>query len=575
MALRVVDKSVFTFQTDLPPSSRHIHPSGVLHAFRTTTSADSVSAREEHTFAWITNSLYIESALSHLEKHGFDRTHGIVFIPYSTKRNWLDRYPHAAPALEANEEGKVTVYLNWRPYPNGLGELGEDGGPSAAVARAAASASENKDEENDDDDEEITPTKTKNPKKRKSMSRTLNMLQDNTFLPDPQRDELHIEIYNYLSWLHGKLADIEKKAAATALATVADMNDDDDDDAPTKPEASKILKETKGVDVAELEVVVDKLKSTFLIIPNYLIDTAEEGTEGTTTAQKGAPFLEEALTNALDKLVIAREVAGKPKRRSRKKQRQKINNPRRSHDRTPLDFDMYFQRLVQYKEKHGDTVVQKGYKDDPQLASWVRGIREKRASNLRKGIDIEEMPVGKKGLFAKTLTAERIKQLDDIGFVWSVAGPKVKWEDRFQDMMDYYEQHGKWPSQSMGSLGEWIHKQRTNYARKDKNYMKTKAPKLDAVGFEWTPRGNTRMGWEEGFKLLMEFGETNGHFNVPCPSTYDPNVDKKSDSHRLYKWVESLHGMYRSYKLGRQSGSLTDDRVVLLIKQGFVFRNDD
>lgn len=138
-----------------------------------------------------------------------------------------------------------------------------------------------------------------------------------------------------------------------------------------------------------------------------------------------------------------------------------------------------------------------------QLASWVRGIREKRASNLRKGIDIEEMPVGKKGLFSKILTAERIKQLDDIGFAWSVAGPKVKWEDRFQDMMDYYEQNGKWPSQSMGSLGEWIHKQRTNYARKDKNYMKTKAPKLDAVGFEWTPRGNTRMGWEEGFKLLV------------------------------------------------------------------------
>jgi hypothetical protein len=47
-----------------------------------------------------------------------------------------------------------------------------------------------------------------------------------------------------------------------------------------------------------------------------------------------------------------------------------------------------------------------------------------------------------------------------------------------------------------------------------------------------------------------------------------------SDVHRLYKWVESLHGMYRSHKHGRQSGSSTDDRVVLLIKQGFVFRND-
>ena len=67
----------------------------------------------------------------------------------------------------------------------------------------------------------------------------------------------------------------------------------------------------------------------------------------------------------------------------------------------------------------------------------------------------------------------------------------------------------------------------------------------------------------------MEFDRINGHFDVPTGS----EVDKKSDAHRLHKWVESLHDMYRSYKLGRQSGSLTDERVVLLIKHGFVFRN--
>ena len=32
--------------------------------------------------------------------------------------------------------------------------------------------------------------------------------------------------------------------------------------------------------------------------------------------------------------------------------------------------------------------------------------------------------------------------------------------------------------------------------------------------------------------------------------------------------------MYKSYKTGRKSGSLTNERVVLLIKNGFVFRDE-
>ena len=52
------------------------------------------------------------------------------FIPCSTNINWINKYPHASPALECNENGKVAVYLNYRPYPNGLGELGSSDGRS-------------------------------------------------------------------------------------------------------------------------------------------------------------------------------------------------------------------------------------------------------------------------------------------------------------------------------------------------------------------------------------------------------------------------------------------------------------
>ena len=181
----------------------------------------------------------------------------------------------------------------------------------------------------------------------------------------------------------------------------------------------------------------------------------------------------------------------------------------RGHYRVPGNFEEIFQKLVQYKEEHGDCLVSKNYMVDQQvssctaltntvflhgilcsiflficidthahkLANWVRGIREKKAHMIKKGIDVEEVQLGK-SILAKTLTAERIDKLNSIGFVWSVAGPKMLWEDRFRDCIEYYEMNGRWPSQSMGSLGEWVHKQRTLYTRKDVNYMKNKAPKV-------------------------------------------------------------------------------------------------
>ncbi|KAL7546550.1 hypothetical protein ACHAWF_009911 [Thalassiosira exigua] len=306
----------------------------------------------------------------------------------------------------------------------------------------------------------------------------------------------------------------------------------------------------------------------------------DKKTVGEKNDPKRLPFLEGALGDALDRLVESREKAGK-KRRSRKRRRRRSGNPNRDHDRTGTDFDDMFDRLARYKARHGDCRVTKSKtKDDAKLFHWVRNLRSHRAALRKRGIEHEEVPprAGRR-VSNKTLTVERIARLEALGFQWSVQGPKTSWEDRFRDCVEYFETNGRWPSQSMGQLGEWVHKQRTMYAKNDKAYMKAKAPLLDSVGFEWTPRGNTRMSWDKGFEMLMAFGNEHGHFDVPCPPPeFDeegkPLDGRKSDARRLYNWVESLHGMYRSYKLGRRSGSLTDERVVFLIKHGFVFRND-
>ncbi|KAL9186683.1 hypothetical protein ACHAXT_005921 [Thalassiosira profunda] len=575
---RVADASSFAFATDLPPSSRAIHPSGVLHAFRTTaTPAGCFRPRQEHAFAWIENALHIDPALAHLEAHGFDRANGITFVPYSTKRNWLECYPHAEPALECGEDGKVVVYLNQRPYPNGLGELetmaSMDEGKKSAVAEGKKEAA---------------------PKEKKRKARTsVNMLHDSALLPDAERDELHIEIYNYLSWLHAKLDRLEKKAAYAKAAKAGAAP-------PLEGESAK--RETRGrpkrVGLTELQGALDMLESAFLVVPNAKLEAAEAKTSAgagvgdvpplpeieppkrgrpkkdAPPRKTGAPLLEEVMGPTLAKLVDARESAGKKRRRagSRKRTGWQLGSvterKNKKENKGGESFDDMLGRLAAYKEAHGDCVVPKGH-EDVELANWVRGIRERRANLRKKGKEVDDQPPEGKPLLARTLIAERVQQLDALGFAWSLAPPTVSWESRFAELIEYYNEHGRWPSQARQGLGCWVHKQRQAYVRKDKKFMQNRAPKLDEVGFEWTPRGNTKMSWAEGYEKLVAFGTLNGHFDVPSNLS-----DPKSDEHRLYNWVKSLSTMYRSYKLGRQCGSLNDERILELVKIGFVFKSD-
>jgi len=413
MAFRVVEKSYFTFESDLPPQIRSLHPSGILHAFRSTSLPSSIVAqqpisnaqpqRSEHTFAWISSSLHIESAIQHLEQNGnFNRQQNIVFIPYSNKQNWINVYPHASPSMEVDGAGKVIVYLNYRPYPNGLSEL-----PVSSSVGGVGGGS----------GLDVKPSATK--KKRTSKK---NILNNSSYLPDAERDELHIEIYNYMNWLHGKLAEIESKEEGAGVVLKAEEVDGKEGSADVgmkteedgKPSAKK--RNTSGVDIAELKNVVNKLEQAFAVIPNLKLE--EEAAVGSTEAaavstnaaavsvgdmppplpdvlgnttteavataaaasnemvveeeeEEAPPFLEEALTTALSELVAEREASGKPKRRSRKRRRLggddggngKKKSANRGHSRVPGDFDKMFDKLVEYKNEHGDCMVQKSYSD--------------------------------------------------------------------------------------------------------------------------------------------------------------------------------------------------------------------
>ena len=191
---------------------------------------------------------------------------------------------------------------------------------------------------------------------------------------------------------------------------------------------------------------------------------------------------------------------------------------------------------------------------------------------VKKGLEYEEVVPGQK-MYCRTLTQERVEKINNLGFVWCCpsSGPTVSWDDRLQELAQYYEETGKWPPQSQGQLGMWTHKQRRSYTRQHEKFMKERAPKLDAIGFEWTPRGNRKVKWDDGFEMLMAFGRIHGHYNVQEPNT----GDSKGNANMLFRWVQSLHAMYRSYQLGRHPGSLTEERIALLEEKGFVFDASD
>jgi len=89
---------------------------------------------------------------------------------------------------------------------------------------------------------------------------------------------------------------------------------------------------------------------------------------------------------------------------------------------------------------------------------------------------------------ATTLTEERVSQLESLDFSWDCADTRrtrLSWDDRFQELCEYYQVHGHWPARNAGTIGEWAHKQKTKEVKRDRDFMEKYYAKLDGVGFPW------------------------------------------------------------------------------------------
>ena len=226
-----------------------------------------------------------------------------------------------------------------------------------------------------------------------------------------------------------------------------------------------------------------QLEKAFSVVPHFKKDEEEREASGEPPPEaqgaRGAAtsFLEEVAPTLLQG--PAEPGATPPRRRGRKRKR---DAPRRA---TAPSFGAMLARLARFKEEHGTAHVPYKHEDREvsvfssrsaplaarasvlnlvpvgaraprtrQLAKWVHGIRLRRAKLRKDGVEVEPTPSDGPP-HARYLTADRLAQLDALGFVWVAdARPKVSWDARLVEVLAFKEAHGRWPRTTEGTLGE-------------------------------------------------------------------------------------------------------------------------
>ncbi|HEY6169683.1 MAG TPA: helicase associated domain-containing protein, partial [Verrucomicrobiae bacterium] len=203
--------------------------------------------------------------------------------------------------------------------------------------------------------------------------------------------------------------------------------------------------------------------------------------------------------------------------------------------------------LLAFKERFGHTRVPAKWKENKPLGHWVHVQREFR----------------KKGM----ISAERIAQLDSIGFEWSDPGRlsltcethwEARWDQKFEQLREFKERHGHCEVPGGGSelrlLAKWVQRQRGDRIRGA--LRPDRKDRLDALGFTWgSVNPSLRNLWEDRFAELLAFKERFGHTRVPAK--WEGNLG-------LGHWVSNQRQF-------RRKGRLSAGRIARLDAIGFVW----
>jgi Helicase associated domain len=176
------------------------------------------------------------------------------------------------------------------------------------------------------------------------------------------------------------------------------------------------------------------------------------------------------------------------KKRAREEEHMLLSNEDESDEARERRFRPYqagqwaekFEELCEYKKKEGHCLVPHTFNDNLALARWVK----------RQRYQYKLMMEGK----ASTMTPERVKALEDLGFVWDSQG--AAWGDRLHELEHFRKtyMHCNVPSNFSDNprLATWIKCQRRQYKLymegKPSNMTPQRIQHLESLGFEWELR---------------------------------------------------------------------------------------
>lgn len=154
-----------------------------------------------------------------------------------------------------------------------------------------------------------------------------------------------------------------------------------------------------------------------------------------------------------------------------------------------------FEELKSYKAEKGNCNVPIRYKGNPSLGQWVSTQRQ-------------EYGARKKGQ-KSNITDDRIKTLEEVGFVWSLRdtskmAPRKSWDAHYESLVEFKEKNGhcdvrvRSKQHPTGSLGRWVEKQRHHFnsskddSDKESKITSDQIKKLEDLGFKWRVRNEKR-----------------------------------------------------------------------------------
>ena len=208
-----------------------------------------------------------------------------------------------------------------------------------------------------------------------------------------------------------------------------------------------------------------------------------------------------------------------------------------------------YEELVAYKIEKGDCDVPRRSKKNPLLSAWVRNQRAQ--YKLLKG--------GNKS----SMTKERLKKLESIGFDWHLSPLQVFWTDMIKSLESFKAETGHCNVPQNFSknpkLGTWVSCQRTKFNLlmdgKKSSMTEERMRQLNKIGFDWGSHNYD--AWGEMYKVLHLYKEKHGDCNVPFV-----------ENQKLCRWVQRQRAHFKLLKCGKKS-HMTEEKIAKLNKIGF------